>query len=94
MEVVQRILNNQFELNDSMRSYDEISYVNSAVKTDKKGKYKEKVSYSQYKGATEYPDNGIVGYTVEKIYEVCEHKETELFGTFHKCKQCNELIVK
>ena len=32
MEVVQRILNNQFELNDSMRSYDEISYVNSAVK--------------------------------------------------------------
>ena len=94
MNSLQRILNNQFELNDSMRSYNEVSYTRPETKTDKKGKYKEKISYSQYKGVTEYPDDGVVGFHLEKVYEVCEHKETKLFGTFHKCKQCSKLIVK
>jgi hypothetical protein len=94
MNILKRILENQLELNDSLCSYDEISYVKPEIKKDNKGKYQEKVSYSQYKGETEYPDNGVVGYREEKIYLECKHEKTKLFGTFYKCNDCNKLIVK
>ena len=69
MNTILKIINNQFELNDSMRNYEEVSYTRPQVKEDEKGKYKEKVSYLSYKGVSEYPDNGIVGHNVEKVYE-------------------------
>jgi hypothetical protein len=94
MNSIFRILNNQFELNDSMRNYTEHSYIKPETKQDEKGKYKEKVSYSSYNGETEYPDNGIVGHRVEKIYEECKHEELYVFGSWYKCKQCNEFILK
>lgn len=94
MTIISRILNNQFELNDSMRSYDEVSYVRPDLKKDEKGVYKERVEYLEYKGVSEYPDDGIIGYKVEKIYEKCEHANSKLMGTFHKCEDCGQMFVK
>jgi len=94
MNTLKRILENQFELNDSMSSYEDISYIKPDLKKDEKGVYKEKVSYSQYKGVSEYPDNGIIGHKIEKIYEKCEHKEVYVFGSWYKCKECNEFVLK
>lgn len=94
MNSLKRILENQFELNDSLDSYDDVSYIRPEIKKDNKGKYQEKVSYSSYKGTSEYPDNGIAGYREEKVYIECRHKKTKLFGTFHKCEECGNLIVK
>jgi hypothetical protein len=93
MNNLKRILENQLELNNSLRSYDEVSYVRPEIKKDDKGKYQEKVSYSQYKGETEYPDNGVIGYREEKIYLECKHEKTRLFSTFHKCEDCGNLVL-
>lgn len=63
-----KILNNQNELHDSLDSYDSVSFISDIVKTDENGDYKEKISYLEYRGETEYPNSGIIGNTVEKIY--------------------------
>lgn len=68
MVSVNKILQGQLELRDSLRNYDDVSFTKKEVKEDENGKFQIKVSYLKYKGQTEYPDNGIVGYKEEKVY--------------------------
>ena len=93
MNNIFKILQNQFELNDSINSYDYVSYIKPEIKKDEKGLYKEEISYMEYKGEPEYPNNGIIGRSVTKIYQECEHTDVFLYGTWYKCRTCDKLVL-
>jgi len=97
MESVFRIIRNQFELNDSLDSYEYHSYIGKTTYTDKYGTYKIK-KIIQEKPCSCHPetcshfDGKISVSSSEKIYLKCEHKEIFVDGSWHRCKNCNEII--
>lgn len=100
MQTVFRILEGQLELNDSMGSYDEFSYVKRDIQEDEKGKFRVEVSTSRYK-YNEGLERNDGDYSEKKIYESspdfikkCPHSKTTLYGTFHKCNDCEKLLMK